>query len=48
MYLHQEKLGTIPKCVDCKVKLHGVSHVEAISRYGLLSCCRVDGIAVTN
>ena len=25
VYLHQKKLGTIPKCGDCKVKLHGVS-----------------------
>ena len=25
MYHYTKKLGTIPKCGDCKVKLHGVS-----------------------
>jgi ribosomal protein L34E len=25
VYLYKKKLGAIPKCGDCKVKLHGVS-----------------------
>eukprot|EP00178_Gracilaria_changii_P014405 TRINITY_DN40608_c0_g1_i1.p1 TRINITY_DN40608_c0_g1~~TRINITY_DN40608_c0_g1_i1.p1 ORF type:complete len:115 (+),score=0.68 TRINITY_DN40608_c0_g1_i1:37-381(+) len=25
VYHYQKKLGTLPKCGDCKVKLHGIS-----------------------
>ncbi|KAK2172738.1 hypothetical protein NP493_934g00048 [Ridgeia piscesae] len=35
VYLHQKKLGTIPKCGDCKVKLHGITPSRPMQRCGM-------------
>jgi len=33
VYHYKKKLGSLPKCGDCKVKLHGVRLVSAILQF---------------
>merc|ERR1711942_525747 len=35
VYHYKKKLGTIPKCGDCKVKLHGITPTRPCERSGM-------------
>merc|ERR1711893_52572 len=35
VYHYKKKLGTIPKCGDCKVKLHGITPSRPIERVNM-------------
>ena len=38
VYLYKKKLGSVPKCGDCKVKLHGVSHFSKLQSLQIFLC----------
>ena len=38
VYLYKKKLGSVPKCGDCKVKLHGVSHSSKLQSFKIFLC----------